>query len=226
MLARTVLWSSLLAFPLHSASAAVDGPNDYLKGIKVISYSIYVEPTIGGDGCSIDRDNLNTSVQFVANQSTNLKIVTFDQRLRRSGELFSRSDATSLSSADKEAAKKVAHDYNLMPSFVIEIVPLQTQFECAGTIHAKLSAYFEKQAHIIPKSCSHHCADVRSLGNCAWLYKSPANFFHSNYKPHRANYEKAGQRLGGVAVIWCPDARHHSTIAATCECSELDLFGY
>jgi hypothetical protein len=148
-LARKVWWL-LLIFPLHSANAAMDGPNDYLKGIKVISYSIFVAPTIGGDGCKIDVDNLNTSVQFVANQSANLKIVTFDQRMQRSNELYSRSDVTSLSSADKEAAKKVAHDYNLMPSFVIEIVPLQTHFECAGTIHAKLLAYFEEHAHIIP----------------------------------------------------------------------------
>jgi hypothetical protein len=128
----------------------MDGPNGYLKGIKVIRYSILVDPTISGDGCSIDRDNLNTSVQFVANQSTNLKIMTYAQSRERTSELFSHSEVTSLSSADKEAAKKMAHDYNLMPSFLIEIAPLQTQFECAGTIHAKLSAYFEEQAHIIP----------------------------------------------------------------------------
>jgi hypothetical protein len=96
------------------------------------------------------KGRVTFGADVVANQSTNLKIVTFDQRLQRSGELFSRSDVTSLSRAEKEAAKKVAHDYNLMPSFVIEIMPLQTQFECAGTIHAKLSAYFEEQAHIIP----------------------------------------------------------------------------
>jgi hypothetical protein len=151
-MARTVLWLSLLVFPLHSANAAMDGPNDYLKGIKIISYDIFVNPTIGGKGCSIDRDNLNTSVQFVANQSTKLKIVTFDERFSRSGEPFSRSDVTSLSNADKEAAEKARRDYTLMPSFVIEIMPLQTRFECAGTIHAKLSAYFEEPAYIIPNN--------------------------------------------------------------------------
>jgi hypothetical protein len=63
--ARTILWLSLLVFPLHGAIAAMDGPNNYLKGIKVISYSTVIEPTIGSGGCNIDMDNLKTSLQFV-----------------------------------------------------------------------------------------------------------------------------------------------------------------
>jgi hypothetical protein len=38
--ARKVLWLSLLVFSAHSAIAATDGPNPYLKGIKIINYPI------------------------------------------------------------------------------------------------------------------------------------------------------------------------------------------
>jgi hypothetical protein len=131
-------------------NGSMDGPNGYLKGIKIISFSTFLEKTIGGEGCNIDRENLNTSLQFVANQSTNLKFVPFSERLHKSSELYSQLNVTSLSSADKEAAKKVADDYNLMPSLFFEIMPLQTQFACAGTINVKLLGYIEEHAHMIP----------------------------------------------------------------------------
>src|SRR5262249_44409698 len=148
MPARKVLWVCLLVYLPHSAMAALDGPNQFLKGIKIISYSLLVEKTVGGNGCNIDQDNLNTSIQFVANQSTNLKIVPYEQRLDRSSELYKQSDTPSLSSAEKEAAKKVARDYLLMPGFYIIIAPLQTQGGCAAEISAKLNAYIEEDAHI------------------------------------------------------------------------------
>jgi hypothetical protein len=69
-------------------------------------------------------------------------------------ELYSDAGDALLSTAgkaDKEAAAKVAHDYNFMPSLFIEIMPLQTRSGCTGTIDAKLSAYIEAaDAHMIP----------------------------------------------------------------------------
>ena len=148
--ARKVLWLRLFVFLPHSAMAAMDGPNAYLKGINIISYTLIVEKTVGGRGCNIDQDKLDTSLQFVANQSTKLEIVEFEQRLQRSSELDAKSNKPSLSSVEKEAAKKVAHDYLLMPTFFIHIMPLQTQVSCAGEISGRLNAYIEEQPHIIP----------------------------------------------------------------------------
>jgi hypothetical protein len=138
---------SLLLFAPHSAIA---GSSKYLNGINIISYKVIVEKTVGGDRCNIDQESLNTSIDFVANQSTKLKIVPFSERERRSYELFKQLNVGSPSTA-QEAAKKAYRDYNFMPQFYIGIMPLQTtQFTCAGSINAEVLAYFEEQAHMIP----------------------------------------------------------------------------
>ena len=130
--------------------AATDGPNYLLKGIKIINYDVIVEPAAGGNGCNVDQNNLNTSIEFVANQSTNLKIVSSSQHAHRSDELMEQAKALHLS-ADKEAADKAFHDYNYMPKFYIDIMQFQTaQFTCAGSVDAQLLAYVEELGHIIP----------------------------------------------------------------------------
>jgi hypothetical protein len=78
--ARNVLWLFLLIFLAHSAMAASDAPRGYLKGINIISYELGVEKTVGGDECNIDEERLQTSVEFVANQTTKLKIVPPDEK--------------------------------------------------------------------------------------------------------------------------------------------------
>jgi hypothetical protein len=144
--AQKVFWlCSFLIFAPHSANAGGDGPNDDLKGIKAISYKTAVEKTVGGDGCKINEDDLNTSLEFVANQSTNLKITQYSRRL---GELFSQAAVSSLSDAERGAARKAVAEYMLMPSLLMSIWPLQTQFACAGTISARLSAFVKGSAHI------------------------------------------------------------------------------
>jgi hypothetical protein len=147
--ARKVLWlCSLLLFALQSANAASDGPKSILQGIKAITYYGYVEEGIFGDECKIDWDNLKTSLEFVANQSMNLKIVDTRQHNRRRDELYSQ--AGELSGAAREAAKKAADDYNFMPDLVIDITPLQVQSACVGTISATLKARVKEIAHIYP----------------------------------------------------------------------------
>jgi hypothetical protein len=127
--------------------AASDAPKGYLKGMNIISYDLGVEKTAGGDQCNIDKDNLNTSVEFVANQSTKLKIVPPDQKMKRIYELMG-----SHPGADKEAAKKAFNDYNFMPSFFIGIQPVQAaQFACAGTVNAELWVHIDiENAPVIP----------------------------------------------------------------------------
>jgi hypothetical protein len=50
ILARTVLWLCLFVFLPHSAMAAIDGPNAYLKGINIISYDLIVEKNCWREG--------------------------------------------------------------------------------------------------------------------------------------------------------------------------------
>jgi len=150
MPAREVLWLCLLVYLPYSAMAASDAPKGYLKGINIISYDLGVEKTAGGDQCNIDKQSLETSVEFVANQSTKLKIVPPDQKMKRTNELTG--EATSRSITDKEAANKAFRDYNFMPSFFIGIQPVQAaQFACAGTVNAELWVHIDvENARIIP----------------------------------------------------------------------------
>ena len=142
MLARKILWlCSLLLFAPHFANA---GDTNYnLKGIKAISYATTVKETVGGDGCKIDNHYLNTSLEFVANQSTNLKITQFSL-----SELYSQTMDPSLSDAKRQAAGEAVSEIIHMPFLFMRIMPLQTQFACAGTIHATLSAHAKESPHL------------------------------------------------------------------------------
>jgi hypothetical protein len=144
LISRKVLWlCGLLIFAPQSANAA--GAKDTLKGIKTISYTTAVEKTVGGNGCKIDKDDLNTSLEFVANQSTNLKI---SQYSRRVDELISKAEVSSLSDAERAAARMAVAEAMLMPTLLIDISPLQTQFACVGAISATLSANVKGSAQI------------------------------------------------------------------------------
>jgi len=149
----------ILLIPRYGALAA-DKPSPLLKGIKIISYQTIVEKTVGGNGCKIDEDNLNTSLQFIANQSTTLKVISQRERAERDSELWQRSKKLSSEASarlaglgldeqisqiqkDEPMRKEVgkAVDENLfMPRLYIGFLPLQTTSECAATIEASLTA--------------------------------------------------------------------------------------
>jgi hypothetical protein len=143
--AESLVVCSLLIFPPHNANAAGDGPKRALQEIKAITYFEMVEPGIFGDGCKIDWDNLKTSLEFVANQSTNLKI---SQYSRRVDELISKAEVWSLFDAERAAARMAVAEAMLMPTLLIDISPLQTQFACVGAISATLSANVKGSAQI------------------------------------------------------------------------------
>ncbi len=142
--ARKVLWLCALVFLPHGAMAASDVPKGYLKGIKTISYDLGVLKTVGGDQCNINKESLDTSVEFVANQSTKLKIVPPDQKMKRTDELMGR--------AITDKGANTFRDYNFMPLFYIAIQPLQaTQFMCAATFNAEFLVHIDLQdGHVIP----------------------------------------------------------------------------
>jgi hypothetical protein len=107
---------------------------------------------------------LNTSLAFVANQSTNLKISQYSWH--RISELISQAEVSSLSDAERAAARMATAQYMVMPTLLMSIWPLQSQqFSCAGTISATLSAYVKGSA---PRMAD----DVRDV-RCP-ICKSPA----------------------------------------------------
>ena len=95
-----------------------DGPRTYLNGINEIFYSVYVEPTNGGDECKIDNEKLTTPLQFIANQSTKLHIIAEREYRQRVAELTRSKDSIGALDEKRDSAiiKRVM-DYTLMPQF-------------------------------------------------------------------------------------------------------------
>lgn len=138
LIAACLSFAGLAAFQ-SNAIAAADGPNYLLKGIKIISYRVLIEKTVGGEQCKINYNNLNASLKFIANQSTSLRIVTEREHIDRTTELFQK--ATKLANGPNEKrveAYKAAEDYNWMPFLFIVIDPFQLPGGCAGHIDATL----------------------------------------------------------------------------------------
>jgi hypothetical protein len=63
-------------------------------------------------------------------------------------ELISKAEVSSLSDAERAAARMAAAEYMLVPNLLIDISPLQTQFGCVGGISATVSANVNGSAHI------------------------------------------------------------------------------
>jgi hypothetical protein len=126
--------------------------SENLGGIKIISFSIFLEKTVGGNLCKIDQQDLNTSLEFVANQSTRLRVITYDQRMKHAGELYKKlSKAAPHYDPQKyKLEQQVADNYNLMPQFFINIMPMQIAGACGGTILAKLTGYVTPDTFLIP----------------------------------------------------------------------------
>ena len=57
-----------------SIAYAAEHPGPYLTGVDTVAYHGILEPGIGN--CKVDWEAWNTSIDFVANQSTKLKLLT------------------------------------------------------------------------------------------------------------------------------------------------------
>jgi hypothetical protein len=127
-----------------------DGLRAYLNGINEIFYSVYVEPTNGGDECKIDNEKLTSPLQFIANQSTKLHIIAEREYSTRVVELTRSKDLIGALDEKRDAAIiKRFRDYTLMPQLHIGIYPLQNVGGCSGHVEAKLSVHLTN-ATVIP----------------------------------------------------------------------------
>jgi hypothetical protein len=120
-----------------------------LNGINEIYYIVDVDPPLGGDECKIEREKLNTGLQFVANQSTKLHIIGQGEYEQRAMELIDSNDLLGPDVEKRAAAAKRASDYGLKPRLHIGIYPITTAHGCSGHVEAKLSVKL-KATTILP----------------------------------------------------------------------------
>ena len=144
---------------LLSHGSGVAKPSRLLKGITIIGYWVGVEKTVFGEGCSIDQSSLATALQFVANQSTKLKVIPslevdrrFEEHLAARDKVFKELGSSGLvddiiramKSDGYVAAEKAADEFYFVPHLSFDISPLEVSGTCVGIVKAELSASLEK----------------------------------------------------------------------------------
>jgi hypothetical protein len=109
---RTLVCALLCTVGTLVPATAGDEPIPELKGIKVVNYKLSVDPNKGR--CAIDLKALNTAIDFVANQSTKLKLT-----------------------------READHLWPTDPSLVISISTIEMGSGCAATLSAEVWAELE-----------------------------------------------------------------------------------
>jgi hypothetical protein len=98
------------------SKAATDGPNEFLNQVNIISYTPYIENNQNSGKCRIDWEAFKVALQFVANQSTRLKIITNIEQMETATAKY---DATAYLIKDFtawRAAKQEADKYTRCPA--------------------------------------------------------------------------------------------------------------
>ncbi len=167
----TLIFTSLILVVLSLRSeAAIDGPNNLLKGLIIVSFDDNIETAKGNVQCKLDYNRLKAAVQFVANQSVKLKFVAFSDRIKQSGELFDKARALR-----SDAAQKTAEQYNFMPTLFITGTILELPGGCAATLKGDVKAYANSSTMIPTGSAMDHPI-VSIWSNEYWLTGPPGNF--------------------------------------------------
>ena len=127
----TAFWSLWLSALLCSLSyATMDVPSAELKDIHLTAYIVTIKKTLGGNNCSLDMTDIKTSLKFIANQSTHLKLVEWSKAM----------DATLPDGGGRPIDEEFAAEFLNAPAFFFDIAPIQIGNACAATITANVSA--------------------------------------------------------------------------------------
>jgi hypothetical protein len=136
-------------------ATASDRSSPFLKGVKIVSYKLSVEPPNKGR-CAIDLNAWNTAIDPVANQSTKLKLIRDADHLEQEKQLSDELRRTSenverhLTDATAETAKK-EHDEAeekwkkllLTPALSFSVLTTDLGIGCAGTLNLEVIAGLE-----------------------------------------------------------------------------------
>jgi hypothetical protein len=141
-----------------SARGADSKPNYNLKGVSTVNYFTVAEQAFGEKThCAVDYQSLETSIDFVANQSTKLKFLRFseysqgmDERYTKARELkkhsfepglkSSHSGEAALAEAAADAADLDASRYGGMPHLFLDIVTAAVGDACFAVVNVGVSA--------------------------------------------------------------------------------------
>jgi len=110
---RTLVCALLCTVGTLVPATAGDKPTPELKGIKVVSYKLSVQLPNKGR-CAIDLKAWNTAIDFVANQSTKLKLI-----------------------------READHFWPTDPSLLFSILTTEMKSGCAATLSAEVWAALE-----------------------------------------------------------------------------------
>jgi hypothetical protein len=191
------LWLCLCLLALlfsHGSGSA--RPERLLKGVKIIRYKIIIEKTVGGEQCQIDLKGFSTALQFVASQSTKLKIITDDEQLRRmeklndaQDQLFEQLKASGKladTSAEYLAAKKASTENTFMPYLFIAITPLELPSGCGGIVESRLQAVLDSSKMLATdRHVPHPAIEIWST---EYVFVSPKQMF-ADYATRNAEME-------------------------------------
>ena len=126
-----------------SIAYAAEHPGPYLTGVDTVAYHGILEPGIGN--CKVDWEAWNTSIDFVANQSTKLKLLTDIEHHKRADKLADKNKAFE---ATKPPLSKWNDDdrnewqsnadafskYLFAPRLSFDIITIETGAACAAVI--------------------------------------------------------------------------------------------
>ena len=131
------IWLFPLLLIIESRVAGAEPKlNPDLDQIKIISYLTYIDGEQEGK-CRVNAQAMETALQFVANQSTRLKILTHEQysdEVDKFGKKLKPDDDAGLEKFVRYASTPLLH---------LDLTVIEMGSGCAGVLHASLKANVE-----------------------------------------------------------------------------------
>jgi hypothetical protein len=129
-----------------SAARSGDEPKSSLKNVSLVSYVLL---SGAKDRCAINVQAWNTAIDFVANQSSKLKLIRQNEHDERSKELMdeARRASRKFMATNTDAEEKVSDEalekfrkYNAAPTLLLVVEGLEHNGSCFGHLSAAVSA--------------------------------------------------------------------------------------
>jgi hypothetical protein len=146
--ASRLMFPSACLWMLITGAQAADRPSPYLKGITTVKYFGVLE---NKGRCKVDRDAWNTAIEFVANQSTRLKLMKYDEHQVQLDEMIKSKDKTDQTMLKKDTwtdedvrksreAEAIIRKRIYAPSLFFSMTTIDVENGCAAVIEADVTA--------------------------------------------------------------------------------------
>jgi hypothetical protein len=140
----------ILVLALTMTTSAHGTESRYLKGVTAMTYIGFIEPN--KPPCEIDWRAWNTSIDFVANQSTKLKFMSEHDHYQQVMSIYDRIKVPDFNNA--EAIRKwneeleEANKFSWMPKLEFSITPIDGAGTCVAMIEVSVEARLKQSAMI------------------------------------------------------------------------------